>query len=148
MMCCNKRKLIDNCAVVWKGASSSFLKLYVAYPALENYPRPLLSSGRALRAKEGYVRITRHRAETAQMWQGDMKRASEGDFFCCWRSFHFYSVQHNSISSIAAVRIPAFFLIYPNSSCQMAFPFCTMTHVIIRQKGKLCNWEVKDSVNQ
>lgn len=147
-MCCNKRKLIDKCAVVWKGASISFLKLYVAHPALENYPSPFLSSGRTLRAEEGYVRITRHRAEAAQMWQGDRKLASEGDFFVCRRSFHFYSVQHSSILSVAAVRIPAFFLISQSSSGQMAFPFCTMTHVILRQKGKPCNWKVKDSVNQ
>lgn len=33
-MCYNKRKFIDDHAVFYKGASISFLKLYVAYPAL------------------------------------------------------------------------------------------------------------------
>lgn len=77
-----------------------------------------------------------------EIWSLNLK-----DTFC-WRSFHFYSIQHSSILSITAVRIPTFFLIYQSSSCQMAFPFCTMTNVIIRHKGKIFNWKVKDSVNQ
>lgn len=100
MACCNKRKFTDHHTVFWKEASISFLKLYVAYPALENYPGPLPCSVGTLRAREGYVRMTCHCAETAQMWRGDTELASEGHFLS--ERFHFYSIQQ-SILRITAV---------------------------------------------
>ena len=66
----------------------------------------------------------------------------------CWRSFPIHSIQHSSILSIPAVRMPAFFLISQGSSGQMAFPFCTMTYVIVGHKGKRLSWKVEGSINR
>ena len=112
-MCCNKRKLIDNCTVFWKGASISFLKLYVAYPTWENYPSCSHCSGRTPRAKEGcqnHSSSSRDGTEmTGRYATGIWRRCFVGEAFILtafnivhYRAELLQEYRHSSLSSRAA----------------------------------------------
>ena len=130
----------------WKGPSSHFWNsmflalhwriIHILCTALWG----LWGQGNAM--SESLIIMQRHHRCDGEIWSLHLK-----DTFC-WRSFHFHSIQHSLILSVPAVRMPAFFLIWQGSSCQMAFPFCTMAYVIVRHKGKILSWKVKDSINR
>lgn len=138
MMCYNGRKFIDDHTVFWKGASISFLKLYVAYPALENYPNPSHYS----LGLWGRGRLGQNHTSLSRDTAGEKGRYKAG----IWRTLlvgetYFYSVQHSSVWSKSAVRILAFFLFQQSSSCHMGFPFshsevchCRMQNILLRSQ--------------